>query len=99
MQTAVWKYPLSLPLEGAQVCIRMPFAARILCVQVQNGVPCLWAIVQPKEELVERVFDIVGTGAAIPPTARHYIGTVQLGGGALVLHVFEDAASNYASAR
>ena len=76
--------------------VMMPKGARILCVQVQNGVPYLWALVPSTEfetgmvTIERRVFWVFSTGQEIPDElATHYIGTFQQGDGRLVFHVFE----------
>lgn len=84
---SVHKYPLDLKDE---VEVRMPAFAEVLCVQVQNNVPCLWAKVDTRESSIRtRRFFLVGTGNAMPVFAGEYVGTFQLSGGALVFHVFE----------
>ena len=40
----IWKYELAM--IGRQT-VPMPADAEILSVQVQAGVPCLWALVKP----------------------------------------------------
>lgn len=83
---AIWKYPLALrDVQG----IDMPSGANILCVQVQAGVPCLWAIVDTEARNVMRRIRIVGTGHPIEVEGEPYIGTFQIHDGALVFHAFE----------
>jgi len=84
---AIWKFPLEV--VGAQV-VRMPLIAVVLCVQMQSGVPCLWAICDTtSNEKASRVFRIFGTGHEIGDyAADKYVGTFQTGG--FVFHVFED---------
>lgn len=83
----VFKY--QLPISDA-VKVYMPKDAKVLCVQVQNGQPCIWASVNPDKELEERQFRIAGTGHTIEDgIVDNYIGTVQLHDGKLVFHVFE----------
>jgi hypothetical protein len=69
--------------------IDMPQGAEILCLQVQNGEPCIWALVNDAATVTKRHFEIYGTGHNIPNANRKYIGTYQLRGGALVYHCFE----------
>lgn len=72
----------------------MPRGAKILCVQTQGQIPCLWAVVNDQHPLDPRTIWVAGTGH---PIAVHesmayvdaYIGTFQLQGGALIFHVFE----------
>ena len=69
----------------------MPKGAEILSVQVQADVLCLWALVDPDAKLQKRVIEILGTGNPIdvPGVTHKFIGTVQMRGGSLVWHVFE----------
>ena len=85
---AIWKFPLEVTDEQR---IEMPEAADILCVQVQGGVPCLWAAVIPDAAKVKRTVAVYGTGHPMKTRqADKYVGTFQLQGGALVFHVFID---------
>lgn len=81
----IWKYPLECQ---DYVFLDMPVGAKPLTVQVQNGTPCLWAIVDPGEPKRTRGFRIIGTGHPFYGDAK-YIGTFQLHDGELVFHVFE----------
>ncbi len=86
MSQVVWKYPLLL---GEPTVLDMPRGARVLCVQVQHGIPCLWAMVTPGP-VERRAFVIVGTGYPIDlDYALPYIGTFQLYDGGFVGHLFE----------
>lgn len=82
----IWKFPFEVT---DKVFLAMPAEARVLTVQVQNGMPCLWALVEPRntpDGLTE--FRIVGTGHEFDGKGE-YIGTFQLREGALVFHVFK----------
>jgi hypothetical protein len=86
---AIWKYNIDI----SDVChVAMQQGAEILSVQQQGGWIVMWAIVDTEKPIEKRTFLLYGTGHTIPeiPDAgRKYIGTVQLRGGALVLHIFE----------
>jgi hypothetical protein len=83
---AIWKYPL--PPIG--VCnMEMPAKAKVLCVQVQGGMPCLWALVDVDELKSIREFVTYGTGHVHIAISGKYVGTYQLDNGGLVFHVFE----------
>lgn len=70
--------------------IGMPQGAEILCIQVQNEKPCIWALCDPDKPISQRLFVTFGTNGYLPETIyRKYIGTYQLIGGKLVFHVFE----------
>lgn len=83
----IWKYTFP---PGYSAGIEMPAGAEILCVQVQHGVPVMWALVDPKAPRHLRRFEIVGTGWDTETIrATDYVGTYQMAGGDLVWHVFE----------
>lgn len=87
--TTVFKYVL----EPGVSAITIPEGAEILTVQVQREQLVLWALVDPTAPTEIREFRVMGTGHEIGPEIgpdRHtYVGTAQLMGGALVMHVFE----------
>lgn len=86
---AVWKWPLNVVDKQD---IFMPAGAEMLTVQVQDGKPCLWAMVDPSLPKERRVLCTAGTGHAIQEeTGLDYVGTYQLEDGALVFHVFVTA--------
>jgi len=91
MQT-IWKFPL----ETTDVqTISVPcFGTTFLCVQVQNGNPCLWALVDLIYAKVNKTVRIFGTGHPVHGVdPSEYIGTYQLESGALVFHVFVKATT------
>ena len=85
----IWKF--DLPVND-YAGINMPRGAEVLHVHEQYGKACIWALVEPAAPLEMRSFRIFGTGHTVPEFPRRYIGTVHLAGGALVFHVFEEAA-------
>lgn len=71
--------------------VHMPKDAEVLTVQVQNGIPCIWAIVGESDPLVRMEVETFGTGRTMPESPlrnRKYIGTYQLDDGRIVFHVF-----------
>lgn len=83
----IWKYPVpaTSPFE-----LMMPKGAAPLSVQVQNGDPQMWALVNDSTSLREaRKFLVAGTGHKIEHDTKAFIGTFQLSEGALVFHLFE----------
>ncbi len=80
----ILKYPLTLTDRQT---IEMPTNASIIHVNGQNGVPCIWAEVNPGET-GSRTFYIVGTGHDIPTGRVRYIGTYH--SGPFVWHIYED---------
>ena len=71
----------------------MPQGAQVLDVQVQDGEPQLWALVDPALETEARWFRVFGTGQSVPDATLRYVGTFQLEGGMLVLHLFSETAA------
>ena len=68
--------------------IKIPKGAEVLCVQMQNDAPQIWAIVDPNAEEEERKFLLAGTGWDQDLSKYRYVGTFQ----ALpfVWHLFEN---------
>jgi len=83
----IWKYPLE---TNDTLDILMPKNSKILTVQMQNGIPCLWVLVDDSKENERRTFALHGTGHEVNHTdIKKYIGTFQMMKGTLVVHVFE----------
>jgi hypothetical protein len=83
----IWKYEILT--EDKQI-ISMPIGAEILTVQIQHGMPVLWAKVNPLMKHVDKTIIIFGTGHPITQTeGLKYIGTYQLLNGNFIGHVFE----------
>lgn len=81
-------YKFQLGITDVQT-IQMPKGAKILTVQVQSAYgPCVWALVDPSQELENVKIRIAGTGHPIKEDIVKYIGSFQLQGGALVFHAF-----------
>jgi len=82
----IWKYPLGL---ARTVHLLMPLGAEVLTVQLQGGVPTLWAIVESDATMGGRMFIVNGTGNEFHGDEGRYIGTWQQDG--YVWHLFEEA--------
>lgn len=82
---AIWKFPLIVRDEQ---WINMPRGARPLSVQVQNGTPCLWAMVDCDAQPEPHRFRLYGTGHPVDEPAQHFVGTFQMYDGSLVFHLF-----------
>lgn len=82
----IYKYKIPL---GDSFAIEMPQGARALSIQIQRGVPQLWALVDNTAPKVMEQFELRGTGhdCAGLEKAQH-VGSFQLDDGALVFHVF-----------
>lgn len=92
----IFKYPVPVT---ASVCIDLPKGAEVLTVQNQGSSlslarvgaaqPQIWALVDDAAPSEPRTFRWFGTGYALPEPLGTYVGTIQLGDGALVFHLFE----------
>ena len=85
----IYKYPLKWK-EHQTIEVPTIGIENALTIQVQNGVPCLWVIVD--DECVKRNsmyhidVDMVGTGAKFDMGEKLYISTTQYNG--YVFHWF-----------
>ena len=80
----IWKFPLKITDHQS---IKMPQGPRLLTVQIQDGVPMLWAMVDTNTGITWDIeIRIYGTGNPGPNEAENYIATFQQDG--LVWHVF-----------
>lgn len=72
----IWKYTLS---EVGLQAISAPETREPLCVQVQNGVPCIWFTVDPESDPSPLVIRIFGTGHELDwdSGGLRYVGTYQ----------------------
>jgi len=86
----IWKFPI--PQQDV-FSIEVPKGAHLLTLQVQHGVPCLWAMVKPEAEKEIRRFWLIGTGHPIPDDLpgeeMKHLGSCQLADGRLIFHLFE----------
>lgn len=83
--TKIYKYQFTI---SPHVVIEMPDKAKILSVQVQDGIPTIWASVDTLQFNVNRKFYIYGTGETVHyPKERFHIATIQLNG--FVWHILE----------
>ena len=83
--TIVLKYAI----RDRELRVELPHNAQVAHVEAQFEVPTLW-VEQPTvpSYTTTRVFSIFPTGVVVPPGSRH-VGTVLLGHGSLVYHIFE----------
>lgn len=82
----IWKFPLD---RSDLQSIGMPKGAEILTVQMQKGIPCLWAKVDSEAEFEYRNIIMHGTGHKCSPNLGKYIGSFQTHNENLIFHVFE----------
>ena len=85
--TTIHKFPLE---TTDYQNIYLTHGAKVLCVQVQNGIPCVWVLLDTEEHPVVATVRTYGTGHTIDENTpeESYVGTYQLENGALVFHVF-----------
>lgn len=81
----IYKYPLNFP----NTTLEVPRGSRVLTVQVQRGVPCVWIECDPDAELTRLSLQVFGTGHAVPDGLR-YVSTIQEADGALVWHFYQE---------
>jgi hypothetical protein len=87
----IYKYKIftedSLIRNQGIASVDMPKKAKILCVQMQDSQPYIWAIVDPEEKTEVRKIRIIGTGWKMEKIEGEYLDTVQQG--PLVWHIFD----------
>ena len=82
----VYKY--KLVVDDLQE-VTLPKGSKPLCVKVQNGLPCLWELVDTNELETETIrIRCAGTGHDINEDVKDYLGTEMIYGGSLVFHFF-----------
>jgi hypothetical protein len=79
----------TLAIDDVQI-LNLPRFSLPLSVQIQNGKPQLWALVNTDEPTAEYTVLCYGTGheVALLPVGHEFLGTVQLPNVALVFHFF-----------
>jgi hypothetical protein len=82
---SIWKFPI---MRTEVQKIDIPVGAKILSVQMQNGAPCIWAIVDTEAKTESRTIAIIGTGNDCWCSRWQFIGTVS--DGPFMWHVFAD---------
>ncbi len=55
----------------------MPKNAKFLTVEIQNGMPYMWFMIDEKLPDEDRYFEIVGTGQLLPSDIDTYLGSFQ----------------------
>lgn len=86
----IWKYTLEPPDSGDIAVLNIPEGAKILSLQVQDGHPRLWVLVDDKQPKQKRLFRILPTWYHFQlKPEMNFIGTFQLDDEGLVFHVFE----------
>lgn len=85
MSKTIWKYMLTPDCTH-----NIPEDSKILDLNMQDGAPHLWVLVDPKKPLIKRRFVGYGTGEEMNDNHRVYVGTFQLLSGRLIHYVFEE---------
>jgi|SRR6476620_5842364 len=86
MSETIYKYQFRVT---DRFMLTLPVGARILAVQVQQGIPCIWAQVDPKADSVTRFFRVFGTGRLMESDVPlQYLGTFQIQN-TIVFHLYE----------
>jgi hypothetical protein len=80
----IWKYEL----KPGTTKLYIPQFAEVLTVQIQDGVPQMWVLVDPTQSCVETIFRIIGTGEEFESDNLKYVATFQMSW--MVWHVFEE---------
>ena len=80
----IWKYPVTPAMT-----VQLPRHAEVLTVQLQQGIPVMWVLLDPAAPRIERHFESCVTGGTIADSyeKREYIGTFQVEG--FDFHLFE----------
>jgi len=100
MQT-IYKYPIT-NLDGVTLhvpyCGDLTFDKQVLHCDVQNGVPCIWALVDNEEKQRPIRVQVYGTGYDVSEAITRglmHIGSFLLLNGDLVVHAFAEKGSPY----
>ena len=80
-------YKYVIPIGKDSFYIPMPKDAKILKLELQNGIPVFWAIVDINEESILRKFVTIGTGWEMDDKNLSYIGTYP--NDYFIWHIFE----------
>lgn len=86
----IWKFPFKIK---DVVILKIPHSATILHLGLQDGIPCIWALVDPKNDTRDYLFSIYGTGHEIEGDHIQFVGTLIFNESGLVFHVFLGAIS------
>ena len=81
----IWKYPIN-----PNATVSMPAGATIINAGMQNGVPHIWAMVDPSQPKEARNFLTIPTGQHFDDSGLQYIGTFHGVEEWMVFHLFEE---------
>lgn len=80
----IYKYPLMVGYNS----VPLPFGAEVVHIGEQHGQLQMWVEQDPSETLVNRQFNVYGTGHYIYNVNEQHLSTVQVGD--LVWHIYEN---------
>lgn len=83
----IYKYPIACT-DSQNVF--MPTGCKILTVQNQKGIICIWALVDTNAPSECVKIRILATGQPIDNDCLEYLGTVQFAFGDVVYHIFKE---------
>lgn len=85
--STIWKFPIP---KGEKFSAGIPEGGKILTARAPGGIPIMWALVEPENDLCTRNFICVWTGVKILQSMDEleYISTFSVSG--LVYHLFEE---------
>lgn len=76
MLKTIWKFPLAV----ADVQhVSLPSGAKVVHMDVQNGMPCMWVLLDPNMPTKQWEVLCFGTGHEVLASADRHIGTVLVG--------------------
>lgn len=82
----IWKFPFPITDEFE---LNIPLGAKMLHVEEQHGIPCLWAECDPGKEARSMEFVLYGTGHPMEEyVGQVYVGTFLSMDGDLVFHLY-----------
>lgn len=86
----IYKYPFQ-PNDFIE--IEMPIDSKVLTIETQHEMPCMWVEQDTDKPKYKQKFAIVGTGQNLVNTYKYgapeYVGSFQMSGGRLVFHVYK----------
>lgn len=88
MTHVLYKYPISV--SGKVEPLSLPRGAEVLHFGMQDGIPRIWALVNPENEKEQRNFLVLMTGQPMPTDIEaFYLGTAMTADHDFVFHAFE----------
>lgn len=86
----IYKYPLEI---RDSFTLEMPEGAEVLTLQLQEGKPYIWVLVDPTADRIPYTFYMFATGRIEEEkklNKKNYVGSYQLANGRLVFHLFRE---------